>query len=264
MHSGHLPGHITLECVKAHHPLTQFIYSEAVQLFNIFYQIKSSSDFVVVDCAVYPQLNGFIGQIQSFKFQGGQNIVSVNTSQYSSPSCPYFVFMQLCPQNLEPLHKVTKFGISGCQRNEEIVSVPNLLCGSNPTTQHIMMKFYWELFERMRKSFIRPEMTLNDVSSNALYVELARIDKKVLAKNQRDIVDKLEYTAKYSNLHYWCNCKSFKKPFEVSDKSLFMAGGNSSYFELNKNMRTTQTSNNWDDILHKAYAEEGTFELSKT
>jgi hypothetical protein len=73
-------------------------------------------------------------------------------------------------------------------------------------------------------------MTLNDVSSNTLYVELARIDKKVLAKNQRDIVDKLEYTAKHSNHHYWCNYKSFKMPFDVSDKSLFMSGGNSSYF----------------------------------
>ncbi len=97
-------------------------------------------------------------------------------------------------------------------------------------------------------------MTLNDVSSNALYVELAKIDKKVLTKNQRDIIDKIEYTTNYSNLHYWCNYKSFKMPFEVSDKSLLMAGGSSSYFELNKNMMTTQTSNNWDDILHKAHA----------
>jgi hypothetical protein len=82
------------------------------------------------------------------------------------------------------------------------VSVPNLVRGSNLTTQHIMIKFYWELFEQMRKRFIRPEMTSNDVSSNALHVELARIDKKVLAKNQQDIVDKLEYTAQYSNVHY--------------------------------------------------------------
>jgi hypothetical protein len=52
--------------------------------------------------------------------------------------------------------------------------------------------------------------------------------------------------------------------FEVSDKSLFMSGGNSSYFELNKNMRTTCTSDNWDDVLHRVNAEEETFELSKT
>ncbi len=61
-------------------------------------------------------------------------------------------------------------------------------------------------------------MTSNDVSSKALHVELARIDKKVLAKNQQDIVDKLEYTSQYSNVHYWCKYKSFKMPFEVSDK----------------------------------------------
>ena len=144
------------------------------------------------------------------------------------------------------------------------MSVPNLVRGSNLTTQHIMIKFYWELFEQMRKRFIRPEMTSNDVSSNALHVELARIDKKVLAKNQQDIVDKLEYAAHYSNVHYWCNYKSFKMPFKVSGKSLFISGGNSSYFELSKNIRTTQTSDNRGDVLHKACAEEGTFELSKT
>jgi hypothetical protein len=53
-------------------------------------------------------------------------------------------------------------------------------------------------------------------------------------------------------------------PFEVSDKSLFMSGGNSSYFELNKNTMTIGTTDNWDDVLHKAYAEEGPIELSKT
>ncbi len=31
----------------------------------------SSSDFVVVDCAVYPQLNGLSGQLRSFKIQSG-------------------------------------------------------------------------------------------------------------------------------------------------------------------------------------------------
>ncbi len=102
---------------------------------------------------------------------------------------------------MEPLHKVTKFGISGRQRNGEIVSVPNLLRGSVPTTQQIMIKFHWELFEQMRKIFIRPEMTSNNVSSNALHVELASIDNQALAKNQ-DIVDKLEYNAQYSNVYY--------------------------------------------------------------
>ena len=144
LHSGHLPGHITLECVKAHHPLTPFIYSEAVWLLNMFYPIKSSSDFVVVDCAVYPQLNiKWVHRLNSVLQKSEWTVhCAVNTSEYSSPSCPSFVFMQLCPQYLEPLHKITKFGISVHQRNKEIVSVPNLLCGSDPTTQQIMIKFH--------------------------------------------------------------------------------------------------------------------------
>jgi hypothetical protein len=52
-------------------------------------------------------------------------------------------------------------------------------------------------------------------------------------------------------------------PLEVSGKPLLVLGSNSSYFELNKNMRTTQTRDYWDDVLHKAYAGEGTFGLSK-
>ncbi len=165
--------------MKANHPITPFIYSEADQLFNIFYQIKSSLDYVVVDCAVYPQLNGLTGQIPSFKEKNGQYSAAVNTSKYSSPSCPSSVFMQLCPQYMEPLHKVTNFGVNisrSYQRNEEIVSIPNLLCGSKPTTQQIMIKFHWQVFERMRKRFIRPEMTSNNLSSEALCIELSSID----------------------------------------------------------------------------------------
>jgi hypothetical protein len=36
LHSGLLSGHLSLECMKAHHPLMPFIYSEADRLFNIF------------------------------------------------------------------------------------------------------------------------------------------------------------------------------------------------------------------------------------
>jgi hypothetical protein len=94
--------------------------------------MKNSSDFVVVACAVYPQLNGFRGQIQqSFKNQGGWYNVTVNTSEYRSPSCPSSVFMQLCPQYLEPLHNVTKFGIlSGREKKR----------GNCDTTQSAMRK----------------------------------------------------------------------------------------------------------------------------
>jgi hypothetical protein len=190
--------------------------------------------------------------------------VAVNTLEYSSPSCPSSVFMQLCPQCMEPMNKVTNFGISGHKRNEEIVSMPNLLCGSDPTTQQIMIKFHWELFEQIKKRILRPELTSNNLSSNTLHVELSSIDEKSLVKNQRDTGDELDYTALYSKVHKKFNYNCFKMPFQVSDKSLFMSDGNSSYFDLNMNMRTLLRSKNWDDVLHKAYAEEGTFELCKT
>jgi hypothetical protein len=71
---------------------------------------------------------------------------------------------------MEPLHKATKFGIniSSHHRNEEVVSVPNLFCGSEQTAQQILITFYWQVFERMRKRFIRPEITSNNLASNTL------------------------------------------------------------------------------------------------
>jgi hypothetical protein len=148
---------------------------------------------VVVDCAVYSQLNKLTGRIHSFKKQNGQYIAAVNTLKYSSPSFQSSVFMQLCPQYMEPLHKVTKFEINisrSHQRNEEIVSIPNSLCGSEPTTQLITIKFYWQVFEGMRKEFIRPEMTSTNLSAEALCIELSRINNHALVKNQRDVGDK--------------------------------------------------------------------------
>ncbi len=53
-------------------------------------------------------------------------------------------------------------------------------------------------------------------------------------------------------------------PFQISDKSLFMSGSQLSYFDLNKNTTRMLTRENWDDVLHKVYAEEGTIELCKT
>jgi hypothetical protein len=55
LHSGHLCANITLECMKAQHPLMPFIYTKAVCLCNIFYQVKNTPDFDVLDCALYPQ-----------------------------------------------------------------------------------------------------------------------------------------------------------------------------------------------------------------
>ena len=88
--------------------------------------------------------------------------MAVNNTEFTS-------VIQLCPHYMEPLYKVKYFGItnSGAQQNEETVSLPNLLCGIDKTTPQITFKFYWKLFELMRKRFIRPENTQTNHSTNA-------------------------------------------------------------------------------------------------
>jgi hypothetical protein len=167
---------------------------------------------------------------------------------------------------MEPLHKVTKFGIntSSHQINKEVMSVSNLFGGSERTAQQILIKFHWQVFEQMRKRFISPDTTSNDLSSDALRVEFSKIDDQALVKKQRDATDELEYAGLYSNIRRQCKYKFFKMPFQISDKSLFMSGSQLSYFDLNRNTTSSLTRENWDDVLHKAYAEEGTLELCKT
>ncbi len=104
------------------------------------------------------------------------------------------------------------------------MTLPNLLCGNDPTTQQIFLKFHCKLFEWVIKRFIRPEMTSNNLSSNALLVKLASIDNQALTKTQQEMIDKEEYTALYSNVYNQWNYKAFKMPFEVSEKSLFKSG----------------------------------------
>ncbi len=96
------------------------------------------------------------------------------------------------------------------------MSVPNLFSRSEPRAQQILIKFHWQVFERMRKRFIRPGITSNGLSSNALWVELSKIDNQVLIKKQGDATDELEYAGLYSNvgsrvlflLHWVSNSKS--------------------------------------------------------
>jgi hypothetical protein len=52
--------------------------------------------------------------------------------------------------------------------------------------------------------------------------------------------------------------------FQVCDQSLFKLGCDLSFCELDKNRGTALTSDDWDDLLHKVYVEEETFELNKT
>jgi len=103
VHSGHLPDNISLELVKAHHPLMPFIYSEAEHLFKIFYQKNISNEIVVRDCAEYPQLNDSRGQIQSYNQHLGQYVVNFHSQNLTGAYA-----MHLCSQYLEPIHKIKK------------------------------------------------------------------------------------------------------------------------------------------------------------
>ncbi len=108
LHQGYFPDDSSFEYVKTDHPLMPFIHSEAVRLFTGFYQVKSSTDFIVLDCAVYSALNGYTCQIQSFIHQNGQYTVSVKSTHATSTS----FIMQIHPQYMEPLHRVKDFGLN--------------------------------------------------------------------------------------------------------------------------------------------------------
>ncbi len=124
--------------------------------------------------------------------------------------------MQLCPQYMEPLVKVKKIGItnSGTLQSKEIVSLPNMFLSSDTTTPTIKIKFYWKLFELMRKRYVRQEKTTNNQSSNALCLELTKMDNEDVLKDQRNRNDILEYSSlsynftfsrcrfRYSTSHY--------------------------------------------------------------
>jgi len=81
--------------------------------------------------------------------------------------------MQIHSQHLEPLHRVKEFGLNKLsnQDGEEVVSLPNLLCGGDLSSPHIKIMFYLKVFELMRKRFLRPENIPSNKSINALLIE---------------------------------------------------------------------------------------------
>jgi hypothetical protein len=232
VHSGHLPDNISLELVKAHHPLMPSIYSEAEHLFKIFYRNNFLSEIVVRDCAEYPQLNDSRGQIQSYNQQIGQYLVKFN-----SPNLTCAYAMHLCSQYLEPLHKIKKFGITtpGTNQVDQTVLLPNLLFCSNTTISPINIKFHWKLFELMRKRYIRPENTLVIQSTNALRVELTKLDNEAISHP---------------------SFMPFKMPFRIFAGSTCKSGCGLGFFELSNDIS--------DDLLQRVFAKEGTIELNET
>jgi len=245
LHQGYFPDDASFECVKTDHPLEPYIYKEAVRLFTLFYQVKNSTDFIVLDC---PQLTGYTGQIQSFIHQNGQFTVTVKTTQSIST-------LQIHPQHMEPLHRVKEFGVLklnllGIQQSEEIVSLPNLLYGSDMSTPYIKIKMNFKVFELMRKRFVRPEKTPSNLSRNALLTELSKLDYQARLQDQQKTSELFDYTSVRHNL------TPFKMPFQIIDKTLFKSGCNLAYFSID-----TSSSKNWDDVLQSVYAKEGTIEL---
>jgi len=205
----------------------------------------------VLDCAVYPALNGYTGQILSFIQQNGLYTVSVKSTQATS-TC---FIMQIHPQHLEPLHRVKEFGLNKLsnQDGEEVVSLPNLLCGGDLSSPHIKVMFNLKVFELMRKRFLRPENTPSNQSINALLIELSKMDNQARLKYQHNTGELFEN----ASIHH--NFTPFKVPFQKNDKTVFKSGCNLTYFSID-----TSSSTNWDDILHSVYAKEGTIELTKT
>jgi hypothetical protein len=84
------------------------------------------------------------------------------------------------------------------------------------------------------------------------------VDDQASLKNQRNTSEIIVY----NSLQY--NFNSFKMPFQVFDKTIFKSGSELSYFSLDNYQGTALTSDNWDDLLHTVFAEEGMFELNKT
>ena len=89
-----------------------FIHSEAVRLFTQFYQVKNSTGVIVLDCAVYPALNGYTGQILSFIQQNGQYTVSVKSTQATS-TC----FIMQIHHQLPVLHTLGMISTMGLNKS---------------------------------------------------------------------------------------------------------------------------------------------------
>ncbi len=200
MHGCHLPVHFNVQSVKMYQPHSSYLYREAVCLFNIFHWIKNSLDVVVVDCPDYCHLNGLTGKIQYFNKQTGQYIVAINSSGHCS-SGSSTVVVHLCPYNMEPLYQVTEPGIkiSSQVKDEEVVSIPNIFSVSEAINSQTCVKFHWQVFEQIRRRFVRPENTSNGLSCQALQDELSKLSHKARVRKQHVVSDQVEYASLFSN-----------------------------------------------------------------
>ncbi len=198
--------------------------------------------------------------MQCVNKQTGQYIVAINSSGHCS-SGSATVVVHLCPYNMEPLYQVTEPGIqiSSQVKDEEVVSIRNIFSVSEATNSQICVKFHWQGFERIRR-FVWPENTSNGLSCQAFQDELFKLAHEACVRKQHVVSDQVEYASLFSNGARERTIKFFKMPFLVTDKSLFTSGSHSRYFDLNRTT-TLLSIANWDKVLYKTYAKEGTLEF---
>ncbi len=115
----------------------------------------------------------------------------------------------------------------------------------------------------MRKRFVRPENTSNGLSCEARQDESSKLTHEALLLKQQTVSDQLEYASLFSNGATKCTIKFFKMPCLITDKSSFTSGSHLHYFDLNRNTGLLSMGN-WDEVLYKAYAKEGTLEFCDT
>ncbi len=112
----------------------------------------------------------------------------------------------------------------------------------------------------MWNKLVRPENTANGISSEALLVELTNINSVTHIKTQAVLANQQEYASVFSTGASGSKPNTFKIPFVDKNKSFSKCGCNLPYFDLNTN-RGLSTVINWEDVLYKAFAEQGTLEI---
>jgi hypothetical protein len=102
---------------------------------------------------------------------------------------------------MEPLYQVTEPGIkiSSQVKDKEVVSIPNIFSESEAKKSQICVKFHWQVFERIRRRFVRPENTSNGLSCQALQDELSKLAHKARVQKQHVVSDQVEYASLFSN-----------------------------------------------------------------
>ncbi len=114
---------------------------------------------------------------------------------------------------MEPLYQVDKPGlkISSQVKDEEVVSIPNIFSVSETTNSQICVKFHWQVFEQIRRRFVRPENTSNGLSCEALKDELSMLAHKACFRKQHVVSDQDKYIHPYFQMGQQNKQSSFSR-----------------------------------------------------